>query len=421
MPLPISSGDKEPRVEEGAAHEAFYVALGQDDPEQLYDLAPCGYLTTTPEGLIVKVNQTFLLLTGYERTDLVGKRRFADLLTAGGRIYHETHYAPMLQLHGVAREIALELIRPDGRRIPVLVNSVLERDEADIPVVVRTAIFDATQRRQYERELLKAKQRAEESEAHAKELARTLQQTLIPPALPKIQSLDVAAQFQPAGEGGEIGGDFYDVFEIGDGDCCAVVGDVCGKGVDAAVVTALARYTVRAASVRHEQPSEALHTLNEVLLHHETTRFCTVAVLRLRRDGELWRATLSLGGHPLPLLARNDGPTAEVGRPGTLIGIFDRPRFTDVSFDLMPGDFLVLYTDGITEAMNREGALYGEDRLTTTIASRHGPAASVVNGVFADVSEFLGGVRYNDDAAVVVLAVPPTTGASSSPGAQSRA
>ena len=83
----------------------------------------------------------------------------------------------------------------------------------------------------------------------------------------------------------EIGGDFYDVFEIGPDDWCVVIGDVCGKGVEAAVVTSLARYTVRAAAVRQSEPSAALATLNEVLLHHETDRFCTLAVLRLRHEG----------------------------------------------------------------------------------------------------------------------------------------
>ena len=99
------------------ALEAFYGALLDDDAEQLYERAPCGYLSTTPDGVIIKVNQTFLTLTGYTGTDLVGRRTFADLLTVGGRIYHETHYAPMLRMQGTAREIALEIVRGDGRRL----------------------------------------------------------------------------------------------------------------------------------------------------------------------------------------------------------------------------------------------------------------------------------------------------------------
>ena len=89
------------------ATEAFYAALLDDDPEQLYDRAPCGYLTTTSDGTIVKANATFLDLTGFTRELLVGRRRFADLLNAGGRIYHETHFAPMLQMQGTVRELSL--------------------------------------------------------------------------------------------------------------------------------------------------------------------------------------------------------------------------------------------------------------------------------------------------------------------------
>src|SRR6478672_5546942 len=109
-----------------AVTEAFYAALLDDDPEQLYDRAPCGYLTTTSGGMIVKANATFLDLTGFSREQLVGQRRFADLLNAGGRIYHETHFAPMLQMQGTVREVAFDLVRADGSRLPVLVNAVLE-------------------------------------------------------------------------------------------------------------------------------------------------------------------------------------------------------------------------------------------------------------------------------------------------------
>src|SRR4051794_37849933 len=107
------------------AFEAFYEALLDDDAEQLYDRAPCGYLSTAPDGTIIKTNQTFLTLTGYDRGQLIGQVRFAQLLSAGGRIYHETHYAPMLRMHGQTHEVALDIVRADGSRLPVLVNSVL--------------------------------------------------------------------------------------------------------------------------------------------------------------------------------------------------------------------------------------------------------------------------------------------------------
>ena len=135
--------------------------LFEENAEDLYENAPCGYLSALPGGLIVKVNQTFLTWTGHRREDLVGRKRFQDLLTAGGRIFHETHYAPLLRMQGEIREIAVDMICADGRRLPVLINSVLKKDEAGTPLLSRTTIFNATDRKEYERELLRERQKAE--------------------------------------------------------------------------------------------------------------------------------------------------------------------------------------------------------------------------------------------------------------------
>ncbi len=139
----------------------------EESVEDLYDNAPCGYLSALSGGLIVKVNQTFLAWTGHRREDLVGRRRFQDLLTAGGRIFHETHYAPLLRMQGAVREIAVDLVCADGRRLPALINSTLKKDADGDPLLVRTTVFNATDRKEYERELLRERQRAEQ-EAKAK-------------------------------------------------------------------------------------------------------------------------------------------------------------------------------------------------------------------------------------------------------------
>jgi phosphoserine phosphatase RsbU/P len=391
-------------TEEAAA--AFYAALLSDDAETLYDRAPCGYLSTTPDGLVVKANRTFLTLTGYAAEELVGRRTFSELLTAGGRIYHETHYAPMLRMHGTAREIALDIVRADGTRLPVLVNAVLELDESGTPRVIRTAVFDATDRREYERELLRAKQRAEESELRATALARTLQQTLIPPTPPRIPNLAVSAAYRPAGAGEEVGGDFYDVFQTGP-DWVVAIGDVCGKGAEAAVVTALVRYTIRAAAARLRSPAAMLAEVNEVLLRHETDRFCTAAVLRLRREAEGWGGVLAVGGHPLPLLVPADGRPAGCGTPGALLGVLEEATFVDARFELGRADALVLYTDGVTEG-RREDELFGEVRLSRSL-EKHGPDVhDLAEGLLADVLEFQHG-NARDDIAIVALGVPPSS------------
>ena len=386
-----------------AALEGFYAALLDDDAEELYERAPCGYLSTTPEGTIIKVNQTFLTWTGYDRSDLVGRRSFVDLLSGGGRIYHETHYAPMLQMRGMVREIALDIVGADGRRIPALVNAVLERDATGTPVVVRAAVFEATERRQYERELLRAKQRAEDSEAEARLLARTLQQTLIPPDVPAIPGLDIAAEYRPAGSGEQVGGDFYDVFQVADGDWIVVIGDVCGKGVDAAVITALARYTTRGAAVRPSAPSHILEALNEVLLRHGSERFCTATLARLHEAAGTWRVTVCSGGHPLPVLARAGVDPAPVGQPGVLLGVFEALALRDHDMRLRPGDRLVFYTDGVTEG-RRGVELYGEERLKVAVVGG-GSAQVVADRILREVLHFQAGAP-SDDIAIVVVQVP---------------
>ena len=144
----------------------------EETAEELYEEAPCGYLTTRPDGTIVRVNGTFLRWTGHAREDLVGTRRFQDLLTGGGRIYHETHYAPLLRMQGKVREIALDIVRADGSRMPALVNATLKLDAAGDPVLVRTTVFDATDRQRYERELLAARDRERAAREQADRMQR---------------------------------------------------------------------------------------------------------------------------------------------------------------------------------------------------------------------------------------------------------
>jgi sigma-B regulation protein RsbU (phosphoserine phosphatase) len=383
------------------AREAFYAALLDDDPEALYERAPCGYLSTTPDGTIIKVNQTFLTWTGYGRSELVGRRTFAELLTAGGRIYHETHYAPMLQMQGTAREIALDILCSDGRRVPALVNSVLERGPDGTPLIVRTAVFEATERREYERELVRARQRAEEAHARASLLARTLQQTLIPAAPPEIPGLDVAAAYRPAGKGDEVGGDFYDVFDTASGAWMVAIGDVCGKGVDAAIVTSLVRTELRAASVRHDSTSGMLAAVNAVLLGSATDRFCTVALVRLEETDETWTASISSAGHPLPVLLETDGTPLAVGETSPPLGLFEGVAFGAVDVQLAPGTALVLYTDGVTEARDGDG-FYGEKRLLRTLASTNRSADALVSALVTDVLAVQADDARDDIAVVAV-------------------
>ncbi|WP_241038364.1 SpoIIE family protein phosphatase [Blastococcus litoris] len=156
---PIGNPGQDPRAQLGR--------LLEEDPADLYENAPMGYLSTLPDGRIVKVNRTFCAWTGRTPDDLVGTR-FQDLLSVGGRVFHETHLAPLLRMQGAVREIALDVVRVDGSLLPCLLNAVELRDEAGAPLLMRATLFEATARRRYERELLAAQRAAQESEARSR-------------------------------------------------------------------------------------------------------------------------------------------------------------------------------------------------------------------------------------------------------------
>jgi PAS domain S-box-containing protein len=238
------------------------------------------------------------------------------------------------------------------------------------------------------------------------EIARVLQRSLLPPHLPEIPGVEVGAEYLSVGEASEVGGDFYDLINtVEDGWICAI-GDVRGKGVEAASVTALARYTIRAVTLRNDRPSEILVALNEAMLRQlPEDRFCTVACVRLEpQDGSAGVGVdVSRAGHPPPLLVRAGGTVEEVGCSGRVLGVFPEPELADTSLRLMPGEALVLYTDGVTEARSPGGDFFGERRLRQLLGSCAGCDAGTFAGRIKDaVLEFQEDFP-RDDVAVLVL------------------
>jgi serine phosphatase RsbU (regulator of sigma subunit)/PAS domain-containing protein len=235
-------------------------------------------------------------------------------------------------------------------------------------------------------------------------VARTLQGSLVPAQIPPVPGFEVAARFHAAGEEAQVGGDFFDVFETDDGSWAAVVGDVSGKGADAAAITALARYTVRAVAYHGRRPSTVLRELNDAVLRHDLDdRFCTAVFARLRggaRGGGVARVQLSSGGHPLPVLVTAEGDVRSVGRPGTALGIARAPRLTDREIELRAGDKLVFVTDGVIEA-RVAGRLLGVDGLERLLAGT-GADDAVATGERIEQA-ILGEGAPRDDIAVLVL------------------
>ena len=327
---------------------AFYTALADDDPAELYDNAPCGYLSTLPDGTIIKVNATFLAWTGYDRDALVGRRRFQDLLAPGDRIFYETHAAPMLQMQGMLREIAVQVIGASGSRLPMLMNALLKRDEAGQPLVIRTVMFDASERLAYERELMAARRQAEESAARARVLAETLQRSFLPPDIVRCPALTSVA---PTARPGRQRGRRRLLRRVRDGPgewawCLVSV----RKGGGAAVVTARARHTIRAEALHVSSPAAVLAGLHRALLAYYPQTFITALFVLLDQVPEGHRLTMATGGHPLPLCRRADGSAETLGRPGSFLGMEETASVSESAALLSPGDTVVLYTDGVTEA-----------------------------------------------------------------------
>jgi sigma-B regulation protein RsbU (phosphoserine phosphatase) len=226
-----------------------------------------------------------------------------------------------------------------------------------------------------------------------------------------------------AGEG-DVGGDFYDLFETsmvdqnGSSDPSSswgvVVGDVSGKGAEAAAVLALARYTIRTLATRESHPSAVLTGLNEAMLRqrreHDDYKFCTVAYVKLEmNEGNTEcgvKVTVCRGGHAPPFLLRADGSIHKSGYPGYAIGVFDNASFIEEETRLAPGDALVFYTDGVLEARSPDGVFFGEERLVTLLRSSVDLGASLVAGRIEAAALGFQEDDPRDDIAVLVLRVP---------------
>ena len=174
--------------------------------EELYESAPCGYLSTLPDGTIIRANQTCLTWIGMERQDLVGHKCFQDLLSIGGRIFYDTHFAPLLRMQGFVNEIAFDLICADGRSLPVLANAVQKRDADENPVVNRITLFTATDRRKYERELLLARQKAEQGAEELKRLNETLEERVAHEVAERLKAEEAMRQSQKMEAVGQLTG-----------------------------------------------------------------------------------------------------------------------------------------------------------------------------------------------------------------------
>jgi serine phosphatase RsbU (regulator of sigma subunit) len=292
------------------------------------------------------------------------------------------------QLTGRGKELGMVEVIDSAER------TFTARDEAVLTQLAQLASVAISNAQLYDRE---------------RTIARTLQRSLRPGGLPPVPGLSAAVRFRPAGEGIELGGDFYDLFAAGDGAWTALIGDVQGKGPDAAAVTALARHTMRAAAAYESRPSGVLALLHRALRDQtgDEGRFCTVCYAHLRVARSRVSLELACGGHPLPLVVHADGRVTPVGRLGTLLGSDIEPLLTDVAVTLDRGDVLVFYTDGVTEVRRRRQEIFGHAELVALLETCAGLPPDAVAARVEEAVLAASEGRLRDDMAILAFGPTP--------------
>jgi hypothetical protein len=358
----------------------------------------------TPDGVLV---------VGVDGDVVFANRRFREMWRLPGRTFHPTSRTAIDSV--LNRAVRSEAVRwvlgpaERAREAPVRQELLLRDgrvlDRFGTPVHDRTG--DYLGWAWYCRDVTQLKQ----AEADQRSLAATLQASLLPPTPPTVPGMEVATRYSPADASLDVGGDFYDVFRVGSNDWGLVLGDVCGKGARAAALTALTRYTLRAATFHHFLPSAVLEEVNGAIVadsHPEADdRFCTLVFARLQLDECGAWVTVSAAGHPRPIAIRRAGWIDVRGQIGTPLGLFDAPVLGDDRVGLGPGDALVFCTDGVTEARDRSGEMFGEEALPDALLDCAGkPAETVAQRIVEDARAFAAGGKLDDDIAVLVVRVP---------------
>ena len=361
--------------------------------ERLVDLAPLArsavlegmsdaVYVTDPFDRIVDLNPAAVRLLGTSRTALLG-RRLEDVsaVDSSGA--------------GTA-----ELTHPDA-------DGVLQRRTFDVsrehlvdatgrPAGVVVVLHEITDRVRDQQRL----QRVLEDQSR---VASALQASMVPPRLPDVAGFELASVYLPAGDGREVGGDFLDVFDLGEHTSAFVLGDVSGKGAEAATVSAATRYTLRALAASDALPSETVRKLNtQLLTHTDLERHCTLVFGQLLRPaGDVATVVLTLAGHHPPVVVRATGDVEEVGALGTALALFDHLELHDTTVRLAPGDLMCVFTDGLVEA-RRDREMFGSERVAAVLRGALGqPVADVASLLVDAVHEFHG--RHLDDDLAVLL------------------
>ena len=361
--------------------------------ERLVDLAPLArsavlegmsdaVYVTDPFGRIVDLNPAAVQLLGTSRTALLGRRLgdVADLEGSG---------AGTAELTLAGTEGALQRRTFDVSRERLA-------DATGRPAGVVVVLHEITER-------VRDRQRLEHVLEDQSRVASALQASMVPPRLPDVAGFDLASVYLPAGDGREVGGDFLDVFDLGPRNWAFVLGDVSGKGAEAATVSAATRYTLRALVDPDAAPSATVRKVNSNLLTHtDPERHCTLVYGQVRADDDGATVVFTLAGHHPPIVLRATGEVEEVGTLGTALALFDQIELHDTTVHLAPQDLVCLFTDGLVEA-RRGHEMFGAERVADVLrrAPRH--TAAEVADLLVDAVHDFHGDHLDDDLAVLLI------------------
>jgi PAS domain S-box-containing protein len=355
-----------------------------------------GLLVVSPDGVILARNERFAQVWGIPAEVVVAGDDDQALAAAAERVTDPQAFLTRVrEIYAHPAHTHDEVVLRDGRVLDRLGTPLHDDDGTYLGFAWH--FRDITEQKAVEADL--------------RRLAETLQASLLPPRPPAIPGLEVAARYRPAHEAVAVGGDFYDIFPLRTNDWGLVLGDVCGKGAQAARLTALARYTMRAAAGHHDEPPMVLAELNETLLGEPELgeRFVSAIYARIEQDVCGAWITVAVAGHPLPVAVRRAGWIDLRGQPGNLLGLFDQIEVGEDRIGLGPGDAMVFCTDGVTEARDAQGHEFGDEALPELLlASTDANAEELADAILAGVTAFSD--RAHDDIAVLVVRVPPDAG-----------
>lgn len=361
--------------------------------ERLVDLGPLarsavlermadGVYVTDPYGRIVDLNPAAIELLGTSRTALLG-RRLRDVVPADASD-EGTVELDLRGLDGALRCRTFDISREQLS------------DVAGRPAGVVVVLHEITER-------VHDRQRLERILEDQSRVAAALQASMVPPTLPDVRDIELASQYLPAGDGREVGGDFLDVFDLGQDTWGFVLGDVSGKGAEAATVSAATRYTLRALAAADALPSETVRKVNTSLLGHTgLDRHCTLVYGLVRPEHEGATVVFTLAGHHPPIVLRAAGEAEEVGALGTALALFDDPELHDTTVHLGPADLLCVFTDGLVEA-RRGREMFGVERVTAVLRCAAAGTAAEISTRLVDAVHDYHGDQLADDLAVLLM------------------